>query len=378
MIVNDPFEERVERLKQELALKRDRPSILLVVYVSEIVRADAEALLEAWLQERGLSVARIRITDPEDSAADVPRTLRAWPSREETVFFIAGLAQGAPTTWRTLNVRREYLVGDRVRALFWLTDEEAADLPRRAPDFWAFRHRVVEFLEMPRPEVAAKRAAELAWRGFNSRLPAEERRARIALRERLLAELPETRETAAARADLHYTLAGLYYWDRKHGEAVEHFRAARDLAERLEDTQRQAWSLNGLGNVYYQQGRYEEVIAAFQRTIDLAPNLASPHYGLGNVYAALGRYDQATAAYRRALATWDTAQRGKRQTPFALLENRALALLGLGRPDEAIATLREALAQRLPGDTIDRCRYDLLAEAPDPPAGLGEIMATIP
>jgi tetratricopeptide (TPR) repeat protein len=412
--VNDPFEERVERLKQELelALTWDRPSILLAVYASEFVRADAEALLEAWLRKRGLSVARIRITDPGDAVADVPQTLRAWPSREETVFFIAGLAQGAPTTWKALNVRREYLVEDRVRAVFWLTEKEAADLPRRAPDFWAFRHWVVEFMEMPEAEHAAERAGELAWRGFKERLPAEERGARIALRERLLAELPETRETAAARADLHYTLGGLYTWDRKQGEALEHFRAAHELAERLEDTQRQVWSLNGLGIVYADLGRHEEAIAAYRRAIDLDPEYASPHNNLGDTYLQLGRLEearaesqervhlspddalsaqvslgiiarhrgddeQATRHFRRAVATWDRAQQRKLQSPFALLENKALALLGLGRPDEAVATLREALAQRLPGDSIDFYCYDLLAESPDPPAGLDEMVALL-
>jgi tetratricopeptide (TPR) repeat protein len=301
--MNDPFAERVERLKQELelALKWDRPSILLAVYGSEFVRTDAEGLLEAWLREQGLSVARIRITDPDDAVADLPQTLHEWPHQDETVFFVVGLAQGAPTTWKALNVRREYLVEDKVRAVFWLTEREAAELPRRAPDFWAFRHWVVEFLEAPRVEQAAQRAGELAWRGFEERLPPEERKARIDLRERLLAELPETEETAAARAELHYTLGGLCHWDRKYEKALAHFRVAHDLAERLGNTQLRAWSLNGLGNVYDNLGRYEEAIGSFERAIDLDPEDAHPHNGLGNVYYQQGRYEEAIAAYQRAI-----------------------------------------------------------------------------
>jgi tetratricopeptide (TPR) repeat protein len=160
---------------------------------------------------------------------------------------------------------------------------------------------VVEFLEAPRVEQAAQRAGELAWRGFEERLPPEERKARIDLRERLLAELPETEETAAARAELHYTLGGLCHWDRKYEKALAHFRVAHDLAERLGNTQLRAWSLNGLGIVYRAQGRYEEAIAAFQRAIDLDPEDAAPHNGLGNVYADLGRYEEAIAAFQRAI-----------------------------------------------------------------------------
>jgi tetratricopeptide (TPR) repeat protein len=147
-------------------------------------------------------------------------------------------------------VRREYLVEDKVRAVFWLTEREAADLPRRAPDFWAFRHWVGEFLEVPRVEQAAQRAD-----GLEDRLSPEEREARIDLRKRLLANLPETEETADARAGLHYTLGVLCHWDRKYEEALAHLRAAHDLAERLGNAQLQAWSLNALGNVYADLGR---------------------------------------------------------------------------------------------------------------------------
>jgi len=52
-------------------------------------------------------------------------------------------------------------------------------------------------------------------------------------------------------------------------------------------------------------------------------------------------------------------------------------LLGLGRPQEAVATLRQSLAQRLPGDTIDFYIYELLAAAPEPPAGLEEMVTLL-
>jgi tetratricopeptide (TPR) repeat protein len=33
--------------------------------------------------------------------------------------------------------------------VFWLTRSEFLKLPRHAPDFWAFRHKVVDFPELP-------------------------------------------------------------------------------------------------------------------------------------------------------------------------------------------------------------------------------------
>jgi hypothetical protein len=286
---DEPLAGRVERLEQELALalRWDRPSTLLAVYASEFVRAEAGALLEAWLREQGQAVARVQVTGPADPVADVPRLLREWPDRDRTVFFVSGLRQGAPTTWNALNVRREYLVEDRIRAVFWLTEPEASELPRRAPDFWAFRHWVVEFLESPEVGRAVHMAGELAWAGFERRLSPEERRARIAFRERLLSELPDAPETAAARAQLHYTLGGLYAFGREYEAALGHMQAALDLARQVGDARLEALALNGLGNVYRDLGRSVEAIAAFQRAIELDPGYATPRVGLAGIYRRL-------------------------------------------------------------------------------------------
>ncbi|RLC55907.1 MAG: hypothetical protein DRI80_17020, partial [Chloroflexota bacterium] len=303
MDTTDTFDERIERLEQELALalKWDRPSILLVVYVSEFTRAEAEERLESWAQGEGMSVAHVHITSPADPAADLPRTLYEWPDRERTVFFVSGLGAGAPTTWNSLNLRREYLVRGRIRAVFWLTEGEAAALPLEAPDFWVFRHLTLEFLEMPPPERVLSEAGRMAWERLEARLPPEERRARIALREGLLRELPAGPESDAARADLHYTLGGLYYWEKDYERAREHFQAALDLAERVGNERLRAWALNGLGNVYSDLGRYEEAIGAYEKAIELDPKFAYPWNGLGNVYYQQGRYEEAIGSLRKAI-----------------------------------------------------------------------------
>ncbi len=242
------------------------------------------------------------------------------------------------------------------------------------------------------------------------------------------------------RATRFNGLGNVYYQQGRHEEAIAAYRRAIELDPEF------AYPHNGLGNVYYQQGRHEEAIAAFERAIELDPKDAGYHNNLGNVYGDLGRHDEAIAAYRRAialdpdyahphnnlgncylqlgrlekaqsefqdrvrlspddalsaevclgtitrhqgederaarhfrraLAIWDTAWQRKLQTPAGLLENKARALLGLGRSDEALATLQDALAQRLPGDTINFYIYDLLAEVPDPPAGLDKMIALL-
>ncbi len=302
--LDEPFAERIERLKHELvlALQWNRPSILLAVYSSEFVRADAEAALTTWLREQGQIAAQVQVTGPDDPTADVPRLFQQQPDRERTVFFVSGLGRGAPTTWNSLNFRREYLVEGQIRAVFWLTEGEAAQLPIQAPDFWVFRHRAVEFIEPPEMGRAVQQAREMVWEGVDRRQAPMERRGRIVFRERLLSELADAPETAVARAELHYTLGWLYYWEREYRIALECFQAASNLAAQLENMTLLSWSFNGLGNAYNSSlGQHEEAISAYEHAIKLNPSFAYPHNGLGYVYHDLGQHKKAIAAYQRAI-----------------------------------------------------------------------------
>jgi tetratricopeptide (TPR) repeat protein len=69
-------------------------------------------------------------------------------------------------------------------------------------------------------------------------------------------------------------------------------------------------------------GRYQEALAASDRALALAPNLAAAHNDRGSALAELGRFDEARAAFGRAIEIapdWSTA-----------IFNQALADLTLG------------------------------------------------
>lgn len=143
---------RIDLLVQELmlAIEWNSPCILLAAYRSEIIRERVESTLRTTIQRQGQAVREIRLNKQE---YDLPLLVRADPSTATTVFFVSGLqwagGRGYSNAYRALNMHREYLVEDRIKSIFWLTLSEFQKLPRRAPDFWAFRHKAVDFSDLP-------------------------------------------------------------------------------------------------------------------------------------------------------------------------------------------------------------------------------------
>ena len=359
------------------AARHGRSAILFAVYRAESTRALAEQLLLQELRERNLRARRVRLPleDKHSGPEDLPLWLRWHPPADDEAVFVYDLARAFPGVLNALNYRRELFVEGRWKVLFWLRDEELGQVGRRAPDFWAFRNQVVELLDVPPLDLAAWLSQEigLAWIGFEERVPPEELEARIGSRERLLAELGDAAETAAVRAELVYTLGGLYHWKKDHARALELLEQALALARQLEDRRLEAWIHNGLGNVYRDLGRhdeaiaayqralelggltpqqetivhsnlgksyhdlrrYDEAIAVYQRAIELAPNDAASHNGLGDVCSDLGRYDEAIAAYQRAVELDPTYA-----SPHNGLGN---VYRDLGRHDETVAAYQRVV-----------------------------------
>ena len=203
-----------------------------------------------------------------------------------------------------------------------------------------------------------------------------------------------------------YDLAGKLMWPEDTGSAIYSSQAERILPKVVEwlPERQDAWYR--LGVILKLAGNYDQAIAAYQRAIQLDPKYAVPHNNLGDVFVKLGRFDEArcefnerirlapenpftplvalgviarhqglaesTEHFQRALEHWEAAWRAKWQTSAELLENKAKALLCLGKKDKALQTLAQAIAQRQPGEPIGLDDWELLRSAPAPPAGVEE------
>jgi phosphoglycerate dehydrogenase-like enzyme len=152
------FKEGVEILADEikLAFQWQRPSILLAVHNSKPEQIKAQQALEKELIK---SNKKVKLIKAAGMTPDVISVMCKTTGHEEIVFFVSGMgnAEGLinSAVSNALNMHRELLVEQRIRVVFWLTKLEASSLPHHAPDFWAFRHRVVEFAGSRGPKKAA-------------------------------------------------------------------------------------------------------------------------------------------------------------------------------------------------------------------------------
>jgi tetratricopeptide (TPR) repeat protein len=91
----------------------------------------------------------------------------------------------------------------------------------------------------------------------------------------------------------------------------------------------------GLGNVYLDQGRFNESVAAYQQALKLKPDYVDVYQPLAFSLVRLGKYDEAAATLNQAL-------------PYAannaeLYNNLAFAYVHAGRYPEAIAAAQQAI-----------------------------------
>jgi hypothetical protein len=160
-----PFEERLEILsgELELAVKWQRPCIVLVVYSSEYVRADVEAALENRLIDLGQKSIHLSVKN-RDPKAVLP-FFKELKEPMSSVYMIDGFRWGGgdeSSVYSTASLQREYFVQQQLRAVFWMTPNEISKLAHAVPELWAYRHRVIEFMESPKAEQVMKGAVDSA------------------------------------------------------------------------------------------------------------------------------------------------------------------------------------------------------------------------
>ncbi|MCK4398125.1 MAG: tetratricopeptide repeat protein, partial [Methanophagales archaeon] len=334
------FERRVSRLANYLtrAYKYNKPSILFAMYLSEFLRSDVEKSLERALVEQGLEVVSVDAGDNKDLPAFFSAT-----NSGNYVFSVRNMDKGFPEVLQYLNFKREELVEHHVKAVFWVREAELARISLEAPDFFAFRNRVVEFMEVPTTKERRPALVEFALETEYKSL--EEIKRSIELKEKLLSELSAEAEISGY---LLSSLGVLYGQIGSYKKSIEYHEKALKIAQAIGDRRGEGNQLGNLGNAYSALGQVERAIKYYEQALAIAKEIGDRRNegawlgNLGNGHSDLGQVERAIKYYEQALAI--SKEIGDRHGEGNALGNLGLAYYGLGQVERAIKYYEQALA----------------------------------
>lgn len=270
----ESFDERIQTLFDELslAITWQRPSILIAVCKSDFACLEGQLALEEKLSKINQAIVPLM---PDAEHFDIPLLLSQDPRRGQAVFFVKKLNLGQGThmyhAYRALNIRRELLVDHQIRLVFWLTEQETADLPVHAPDFWAFRHRVIEFMDLPGPERVAALADALALKPMDMY-------ARLGGSVEMAGTFRKVLKIYPLHLNLWRGLGEIYLQAHQTDAAIRAFRKAN----RIDPENAQAWFR--LGEIYRNEGRVRGARAAYKTAIRIEPGNAPARISLTESY----------------------------------------------------------------------------------------------
>ena len=321
----------------ELALLWNRPSILIAIHNSKTGQIDTQHSLEREIIKKGKKVEYINI---ESTNPDVIRIMSEASNSSHTVFFVSGIENADIATngkvYRALNLGRELLVEKHIWVVFWLSELEAANLPRLAPDFWAFRHRAVEFAPKHGTKKQSIPVGLFLWEEQIPCMGKNAQKEKLEYYAELLSQLPE--ETGSISTRIETTLRLLHYsWllnDLK--KANRYFEEGTDLIKKYPIPQYQAWLLNAKGIELYEEGNKEDASALFMQALSHDPdnsaitmNTCLAAYGLGKNKFAIVTGSQTVK---------------KNPTNFHLWHILGYLYLSMGKIEDAIEAMTKAQA----------------------------------
>ena len=234
--------------------------------------------------------------EPESQTVDLPTYLRHHPQAGQAVFFIHGIDQGGSDTERFLNYRREYLIEDKQRLLIWAHETAATQLAQKAPDFWAFHGRAIEFLEqLPLPkqtELTSKLLDQLLLELI--KMPSGNLVDSIHLREKLLDELPTQPAYSKNRLGLLSSLALLYYQAGDSQTALARLNQAETLLTPEISTANTLSSLQmSRGIILFSQKQYTKAISSLKSVLKIETDNHMARLFLAASLTNIQEYDEA-------------------------------------------------------------------------------------
>lgn len=255
----------LEEVRQ--ALNWSRPSILIAVHQSKNDQPQVIAAMETQLK----SIVKVANIHPESRATNILDQMLQTSNFYESVFFVHGMG-GGHQVYEGLNMFRELIVEQRLKIIFWLTKEETNRLARQAPDFWAFRHRVIEFPTLRRSLKNILPSGMLLWRLDNSNLDMDTVHGKIVFHEKIIQNYYLKDETVANYLHEFESLA-YYYWllgDNKKVDSLINHVVNRFNLSKLKDQHSMLLNVRAIN--CFDQGKFQDALRWIDQALKLNPD----------------------------------------------------------------------------------------------------------
>jgi tetratricopeptide (TPR) repeat protein len=309
------------------------------MYLSEFLRVEVENTLEKSLLGRGLKMVRVDAGENKD----LPSFFSS-QNPGNSVFLVHNLENGFPEAIHYLNFKRETLIGQKVKAVFWVREEELSRITLEAPDFFAFRNRVVEFMDSPaEKEFTPALTAFALETKYRSHTEIERS---IALKEKLLSELSTETEISEY---LLSSLATLYSTIGAYQKSLDYSEKALKvgLAVFGDKHPNVAAEYNNIGEVWWMLGDVRKAIEYYNKALavfsDKHPKVAAVYNNIGIAWGDLGDNEKAIKYCSKALEINLAVFGDKHSSVAKNYNNLGLGWSNLGDTRKSIEYVTKAL-----------------------------------
>ncbi len=297
------FQANIDFLFEELrlAIRWERPSILFGVHQSAWRLMGARNKLQEQLHMLGCTIIELEASHEEPSI--IQQILKRNPTGR-TVFFVFHLNHGGEddeNTYRALNLYRESFIENNIKVVFWLTENEAKKLPKLAPDFWAFRHRVIEFSSSHGSPYQSAMASLPLWHKGETIDPGVDRAQKIIELNKSLLQLPAEPESLAIRARLLYNLGYVHWLEGNVDKSLELLGIGAAITEDNPDPTLHKHYVNGRAIILFQKGQDKEAVDLLTKLLQMDKEDAIARMNLGIMLCGMGRKSDGLTQAERAV-----------------------------------------------------------------------------
>ena len=264
------FHKNLSIIIEELQLADTwgKASIIFTVHKDIFSQAKTKQALTKKLEDFGFQFIEV---ESDRVGGNLIEYLLHFQHNEHTVFFISNLDWGGGESnrdlYRILNLHRETLIEQKMKVVLFLNLNEASKLPHYAPDFWAFRHRALEFATSSARNKRKPPVGMMRWQLEHTTVQGLHPESKISQLKKVLNEIPDQPEAKVLRTDLQLELGYMSWQEGDLAGAEETLRKGLDSASTHSFNLARAKFMNGLAIIAYERADYQKALALLETVV---------------------------------------------------------------------------------------------------------------